>query len=69
MCARDLCAGLLDLGVGTELLVQGEADGLDRDVGCARPLEKGTENRVLDSDALRHRELADVAYRRIRAGT
>lgn len=38
--AGDLCANLLDLGVVAQGLVQGEADGLDGDVGRAGALEE-----------------------------
>lgn len=42
MRAGDFCAWDLDLGVGAcaELLVEGEADGLDGDVGVAVALEE-----------------------------
>jgi hypothetical protein len=42
LCAGDFCAGLLDFGVSAELLVEGEADGLDGDVGRVALLEEGS---------------------------
>lgn len=46
--ARHRLAGLLDVGIRGKLLVEGEADRLDRDVGAARALEERAE------DARRH---------------
>lgn len=40
LCAGDLGAGLLDDGIGWEGLVEGQADGLDGDVGRARKLQE-----------------------------
>lgn len=42
--AGDLCANLLDLGVVAQGLVQGEADGLDGDVGRAGALEERAQD-------------------------
>lgn len=44
--ARNLGAGLLDVGVGAgrELLVQRQPDGLDGDVGVAGALEEGPQD-------------------------
>lgn len=44
--ARHFCAGCLDLGVcaAAELLVEGQPDGLDGDVGRAGLLEEGAED-------------------------
>lgn len=44
LCSRYFCAGLLDVfvGAGAELLVEGEADSLDGDVGAAGGFEEGS---------------------------
>jgi len=55
LCAGDFCAGLLDFGVGAELLVEGEADGLDGDVGCVALLEEGAGGAVLVCEAVEGR--------------
>ena len=44
LSASNLGARLFDDGIGGELLVEGEADGLDRDVGAAGLLEEGPED-------------------------
>jgi hypothetical protein len=46
--ARYFCAGRFNVWVagGAELFVQGEADGLDGDVGCAGFLEEGARREL-----------------------
>lgn len=43
MGAGDFGAGFFDRAVFAEVLVQGEADGLDRDVGGVGAFEEGSE--------------------------
>lgn len=49
LCARHFCAWGFDVRVGrvAELLVEGEADGLDGDVGVAGALEERAGGQVL----------------------
>lgn len=44
LCASDLVAGLLDDGVGGKGLVEGQADGLDGDVGGTGQLQEGPQD-------------------------
>lgn len=72
--AGDFCAGLFDFRVFAcaELFVEGEADGLDGDVGRAGLLEEGPELGILVSFVSttgQSRVTAKSAYRKMRAGT
>lgn len=68
LCAGDLGAGDL-LGIVTaEVLIEGQTDGLDGDVGVAGALEERSvqEKYIRNTRQMRH---SQATYRRIRAGT
>lgn len=47
----DVGGGGLDIGVGAQVLVEGETDGLDRNVGVARLAKEGSEDTGWDVTA------------------
>lgn len=68
LCTGDLGAGYLLGIVAAEVLVEGQTDGLDGDVGVTGALEERSvqEKYIRNTRLMRH---SQATYRRIRAGT
>jgi len=50
LCPSDLSARLFNLVIAAQSLIEGEADGLDGDVGGSRALEKRSDRRSIRVD-------------------